>query len=609
MSVHPTTNSARLAERASAEAELLRRRRSRNGGGSDRIVAQPRTGDVQRFPTTPEQKSIWLREHLDPWPGARNIPDSVRVRGPLRIDLLELAINDLVARQESLRTTFELVGDQLEQVVWPRLSVTLDVVETTPDRFSELVCELGSAPFDLARGPLIRAVLLRADPQDSVLLISVHHIVTDGQSSEILTSELTELYRARLHGEPAALAPLAIQQADYAAWRRQRLAGPRHEQLVRYWQARLAGLPGTRLPADLAPPERREWLAGNFLRALPAELPGRVSAFATARHTTEFLVYLAAFNTTLATLSGDRDFAVQVPTLGRLRPEIEPLIGCFYNTALVRTEFAGQPSFGQTVDRLSEQFVQDLAHAELPLGEQFAMVEPPPGEDSPPSGSHLVQLLFGIDRDRVPERGELGLSFEPVHYLLPFATRELNVRVLHSPPGTLMVIRYADERYSPARVEELYRRFCAVLESGIADPDSCLLGESGLAPVPIVDERPMLTAEPDSSPAPADWLAEVIEAWTDAVRRCRPGSDVDPGSLSATSRLFDSGDRLTVAAFAPALADRFGLPVAAREVQAAATLGGVARLLADRAADRPVADEPVADEPVADQSPSGSEPE
>ncbi len=603
MSVHQTTESSRLAERASVEAELLRRRRRPDGGSHDRIAAQPRTGDVQRFPTTPEQKSTWLREHLDPWPGARNIPDSVRVRGPLRLDLLELAINDLVARQESLRTTFELVGDQLEQVVRPQLSVPLDLVETMPDRFSELVCELGSAPFDLAAGPLIRAVLLRAAPDDSVLLISVHHIVTDGQSSEILIAELTELYRARLHGEPAMLAPLAIQQADYAAWRKQRLTGPRHEELVRYWQAKLAGLPATRLPADLPAPRRRSWMAGNFLRALPAELPERVLRFAAARHTTEFLVYLAAFNTTLATMSGDRDFAVQVPTLGRLRPEIEPLIGCFYNTVLVRTELAGQPSFGQTVDRLSEQFVQDLAHAELPLGEQFAIVEPPPGEDGPPSGSHLVQLLFGIDRDQVPELGKLGLSFEPVHYLLPFATRELNVRVLHSPPGTMMVIRYADERYSPARVEELYRRFCTVLEEGLADPDRCLLGESELLPVPIVDERPVAPAEPDPGPVPAHWLAEAIQAWTEAVRRCRPGSEIDPGSLGASSRLFDTGDRVSVVAFAQTLAGRFGVPVAARELLAAATLGGVARLLAALASDRPAHGRPAVDHRA-----SGSEP-
>ncbi|MDQ1742816.1 MAG: hypothetical protein QOE23_1155, partial [Pseudonocardiales bacterium] len=311
----PDRSATGLAERAKLEAALLRRRR-----GTGAIPALPRTGEVQRFPAGDSQRSMWLLDQVDPWPGARHIPEAVRVRGPLQLETLHLAMNDLVARHEVLRTSFELSGARLWQVVRPRLEVPLRLVDTTPDRLPELVRTEGEVPFDLERGPLIRLVVLRAGPQDHVLLVAMHHSIADGRSSEVMISDLTALYAARLQNLPAQLPELPIQFADYAVWQQDRLAGPHGARLTEYWQARLAGLPATRLPADLVPPRQRNWRSDNFVQPLPPELPGRVAELARRRRTTGFVVYLAGYLTLLASLSGDRDLAVSVPTAGRLRP-------------------------------------------------------------------------------------------------------------------------------------------------------------------------------------------------------------------------------------------------------------------------------------------------
>ena len=460
-----------LAERARSEAELLRRRRNRTG-----VPVQPRTGGIQSFPVTDVQKALWLRDHVDPWPGARHLPETVRIHGLLEPDQLQLAVADLVARQESLRTTYELAGGQLRQVIRPRVQVPVQVVDTEPDRLPELLQHYSTIPFDLCHGPLLRVVLLRAAPDDHVLVLVVHHSVSDGRSSAILVSELTELYAARLQGRPAELPPLPIQFADYTVWRLQRLASPWADQLTRYWQARLAGLPPTRLPADLNPPRKRAWHGQNFMEPLPDGLADRVAEFAAGRHSTTFVVYLAAFQTLLARLTGDHDFALMVPVLSRHRPETEHLIGPFVSRLLIRTDLAGQPTFGQSVDRLTERFAADLAHGELPIGNQLAMVEQPLGELTPPAGSRIVQVLFGLEPDLTPAENRFGLTFTPYRYELPYATRELNARVFETATGSMLALQYADERFSPERIRLMFDGYCEILDSGTADPDRCLLG-------------------------------------------------------------------------------------------------------------------------------------
>ncbi len=362
------------------------------------IQPVPRAGDL---PLSFAQQRLWFLTRLEPASPWYNMPIAVRFEGPLDPILLERAAGEILRRHESLRTTFGLSGSEPVQVVsrpWPfHLEVT--GIEESPEPFAEArqrVMEEAASPFDLQLGPLWRLRALRLAPEDHVVMLTMHHIVSDGWSIGIFLSELTALYGAFARGEEPALPPLPVQYPDFAVWQRDWLSGDVLKAQLGYWRERLGGtLPVLELPLDRPRPPLQTFRGARLPLALPADLAERLRTLSRGRGATLFMVLLAAFKILLRRYTGQEDLLVGVPIAGRNRSEIEGLIGFFVNTLVLRTDLSGDPRFEELLDRVRETTVGAYAHQDLPF--ERLVEELRPRRDL--ARSPLFQVMIGLENN------------------------------------------------------------------------------------------------------------------------------------------------------------------------------------------------------------------
>ena len=297
------------------------------------IVPASRDGTL---PLSFAQERLWFLVQLEPTSTLYNIPAAFRLNGPLEIAALEQSLNELVRRHEALRTTFRSLDGIPRQVVAPVLTLELPVVDISHhpenDREHEarrLVAQQNKQAFDLTLGPLIRTTLLRLHRDEHILLVNMHHIVSDGWSMGILFRELSVLYNAFSNGDPSPLDPLPLHYADYAVWQREWLAGEILEKQLSYWRKQLENLSPLQLPTDRPRPAVQTYRGARQSLVLSKDLSERLSGLSRKQGVTLFMTLLAACQTLLHRYTAQDDIAVGSPIAGRNRPEIEPLIGCF----------------------------------------------------------------------------------------------------------------------------------------------------------------------------------------------------------------------------------------------------------------------------------------
>jgi amino acid adenylation domain-containing protein len=321
------------------------------------------------------QQRLWFLDQLAPGSSAYNIPQAFRLRGDLKSDALQAALAAIIERHESLRTTFSYEGDHPSQVIHPTVPYSLPFTNLYPLPESERAAELlrlshddSFTPFDLTRGPLFRATLIRLGPSDHVLLLTIHHIIADGWSMGILASELSALYAAFLKGKPSPLPPLPIQYADFVQWQRNWLQGAVLDRQLTYWKQQLAGdLPVLSLPADHPRPAVPTDRAGTITATLPGNLSRSLRALCEQEGVTLFMLLLAAFDALIGRLSGQEEIIVGSPIAGRNSPETEHLIGFFVNTLVLRISLAGDPPFRDFLARVREVTLGAYTHQDLPF--------------------------------------------------------------------------------------------------------------------------------------------------------------------------------------------------------------------------------------------------
>ncbi|HYW05316.1 MAG TPA: amino acid adenylation domain-containing protein, partial [Longimicrobium sp.] len=293
------------------------------------------------------QRRLWFLERMEPGTATYNVPAALRLGGALDVAALERALGEIVRRHEVLRTTFTEVGGEPARRVSAAGEFGLAVETVTDaDAARRRVLEEAARPFDLERGPLFRARLFRVGPEEHVLLLAQHHIVSDGWSHGVLLRELTALYAAFTRGEPSPLPELPVQYADHAAWQRAYLSGPVLDKQLAWWKARLAGAPAVlELPTDRARPAARS-NRGSYERFhLPPTLAGALRELSRREGVTLFMTLLAAWQALLGKYSGQEDLVVGAPVAGRTHREAEGLVGFFVNTLALRGDLAGDPSF------------------------------------------------------------------------------------------------------------------------------------------------------------------------------------------------------------------------------------------------------------------------
>ncbi len=423
------------------------------------------------LPLSFSQQRLWFLDQLEPGSPLYNMPLLLRVEGPLVSAALALCLGEIVRRHEALRTVFAVQESAPVQVIQPAVPFALAVVDLSglpvPEReslASALAAEEASRPFDLARGPLLRGVMLRLADRDQVVALTVHHIASDGWSMGILVREVAALYAAFTAGQPSPLPELPVQYADFAVWQRQRLQGETLAAQLGWWRESLAGAPPfLALPADRPRPAVQRYRGRSQLQQLPlqgaAEL-GRETA------ATPFMILLAALSALLSRLSGQLDLVVGSPIAGRNRAETEPLIGLFLNTLALRADLSGDPSFRELVGRTREVTLGAYAHQDLPFEKLVDDLSP----ERDLSHSPVFQVLFVLQNAPMGVLELPGLRLRPMESGSATAKFDLVLNATEADGGLSCQWRYNSDLFDGTRIARLCDCFAALLAAALADP-------------------------------------------------------------------------------------------------------------------------------------------
>jgi amino acid adenylation domain-containing protein len=433
------------------------------------IVPRPHDGPLL---CSRQQEGLWFRHQLDPESSAYHIGLELRLHGALDVAALARATHALVVRHEALRTRFVAVDGSPRQVVDPPppAAAPLPVVDRPPADAARWVSAEVARPIDLRTGPLFRTPLARLAPDEHVLVVVLHHIVGDGWSTRVLARELSALYRAELPGGvPADLPPLRIQPADHAAWQRDELGTARQRARLDHRVDRLADLPTIALPTDRPRPAAPTGAGATLVRPLTGDLPRRARDFARTHQVSFLAVVQAALLTVLHRRTGQSDLAIGSVFSGRVRTDLEPLVGLFADLVVLRTDAGGDPGFGELVRRCHDTVLDATAHQDVP----FAAVVDGLRPERRPGRHPLVQVsLSWQPPDAALGRLTLGaVTADPVDVATPWSRLDLTLTAIDAPDGRLdLSAEYSTELFDADRVDRLLDDLAAALSAGLSAP-------------------------------------------------------------------------------------------------------------------------------------------
>jgi amino acid adenylation domain-containing protein len=454
--------------------ELLRMARARDLMGErpelPPIEPAPREG---RLPLSFAQERLWFIDRLESGSAFYNIPVAWRLRGVLDEAALERALGEIVRRHEALRTIFAEADGAPVQVIAPFGGFALPVEELSSlsdaDREAAVGRRAGEEArraFDLSAGPLFRAVLLRLGAEEHVLLLTVHHIVSDGWSMGVLYRELSALYEAYRQGGESPLPELAVQYADYAVWQREQLSGEGLDRQLAYWRERLADAPALlELPTDHPRPPVQTFRGAHEQIELPLELLERLQALGRSEGATLNMTLLAAFQVLLSKYSGSDDIVVGTPAAGRTRKEIEATIGFFVNTLVLRTDLGGNPTFGEVLRRVRKATLGAHEHQEVPFERLVAELQP----ERSLSHSPLFQVMFALQNVVGHGVALPGLQASEVGAELASVKFDLFLTAKATAQGLRVGLTYSTDLFERGTVERMLGHLSRVLEQVAAD--------------------------------------------------------------------------------------------------------------------------------------------
>ena len=444
-----------------------------SGTGEREPAAAPPS--VRALPLLATQRRLWLMEELEPGTAAYNVVMPIRLRGQLAPEALEHSLSELVARHESLRTSFGTLDGEPAQYVAgsaPLRLVHEDVsrlaVEIRDHDAGSLVDEDARMPFNLSTAPLLRARLVRLAPRDHLLILTAHHLVIDGWSQRILFKELGELYRAAVDGAAFPLAPVDLCYSEYVH-RQWQSADPRElGQKREHWRRQLAGAPPLlELPGDRPRPMNRSTAGARRTRPLSEELKASIERFARGERVTVFMVMLAAFNVILGRYARTDDVVVGTPMAGRLAPDTTSLVGFFVNTVPLRTSLAGDPSFRELLVRVRETTLAAHANQALPFEQLVDEIRP----ERSLSHTPIVQITLALDRHDVQPLQLPGIRSQLLAPDNPPVRFDLEVTISDTPEELLWEACYRTDLLEEATIDRLLASYETLLEAAIADPE------------------------------------------------------------------------------------------------------------------------------------------
>ncbi len=495
---HPTA--ARLAQ-------VIERLPQGQTSGAPDLVAT--TGGPGPWPLSYAQQRMWFLYELEPQSALYNISYVLRLRGRLEVGRLEEALDDLIGRHSSLRTTFETQASGPVQLVQAHVHrpLSVEVLDGAaldrPEGLADhpAIKQEASIPFDLRRGPVLRAKLFRMGAQEHALVLTMHHIVSDGWSMEVLFDELSRAYGARVRGEEACLEPLTIRYSDYAVWQRQWFTGQTRQTQLSYWQGQLKP-PRALLdmPTDYPHPAVATYQGQRESLALNAALTRKINEFSRDEGKTLFMTLLAGFEVLLHRVTGQEDIVVGSPIANRTRKELEPLVGLFVNTLALRCDVSGNPTFRQVLDRVERVCLGAYAHQDLPFEQLVDQMHP----TREPGRNPLFQVMFVLAKAYGPKIHLADLEVECLE--VPTDTAKFDLMLFMEERGDELVAsaEYRSDLFTAESIGRLLEQYERVLESMVREP------QRSIGEVSLLSE--------------AEW-SQIVETWNQTegqspVNRC-----------------------------------------------------------------------------------------
>ena len=469
------------------------------GGRVPALVPVPRTGEL---PLSYAQHRLWFIDQLDPGNSVYNLPGAFWIDGPLNVPALELSLAAIVSRHETQRTSFPSVGGQPVQAIARSATVPLVIedLRSLPAAAREPAAQrLADAearrPFDVANGPLLRTTLVRIDEERHLLLLTTHHIVSDGWSLEVFNEELAALYGAFSAGRPSPLPPLDIQYLDFVAWQRACLDEARLAAEASYWQEHLAGVPTfLSLPADRPRPPVQSFSGRQRRFTLPRELAERLNEVGRREGTTLFMTMMSALQVLLHRYSGQEQFIVSTGAGNRTSPELERLIGCLINVVLLKADLGDNPTFRTLLQRVREEALSAYAHQDLPFEKLVEALRPERDLSYHPLTQVMFVLLRGpMDRLELPGLDVAAMEVENLS-----CQYDLVLHVWETNEGLAGFWHFNSDIFDISTIDRMVGHLEKLLTALTANIDARIL------------EAPMLTAR-EAQAMLVDWNATAHE--------------------------------------------------------------------------------------------------
>lgn len=434
-----------------------------------------RSRQTEPAPLSFGQQRLWFLQQLDPASHLYNIPVTLKVEGPLDVGALQESFNETIRRHESLRTVFRTENGRPVQVVNPPCHLDLTPVPVRSADAGALNEEIARHTncearhlFDLTNGPLLRAKLLRVSECEHILLLCMHHIISDGWSVAILLRDLATLYNAHCKGQAAQLAELPIHYQDFARWQREQQQQDDLTGQLPYWKEQLKGIPAVlELPTDHSRPAHKSFRGAAVPLSIAKDVKNALSSIATAEGATLFMSIAAAFSILLFRYSGQEDIALGTPIAGRNRPELEDLIGFFVNTLVLRTRVSGELTFRELLRSTKEVCLGAYAHQNVPFERVVEELQP----ERDPSHSPLFQVMLDLQNGPAPPANFNGLRTT----LLPVATEtakfDLTLTLYETEDELDGALEYSTELFEHATVDRMTENFRTLIGGITAHPD------------------------------------------------------------------------------------------------------------------------------------------
>ncbi|MFC5743665.1 SDR family NAD(P)-dependent oxidoreductase, partial [Dyella tabacisoli] len=433
------------------------------------------------------QQRLWFLDQYESRREIYNIPAAVRLTGDLKVDALARTLNEIVRRHAALRTSFAVVDGEPVQIIAPPSPLTLEITHLSGlppmEREAQARWHLhheANKPFDLAAGPLIRFSLLRLADNEHILLLTIHHIVSDGWSMGIVVREVAALYEAFMQGLPSPLPELPIQYVDFAHWQRQWLSGGVLEQQLGYWKRQLVDSTSLlMLPTDRPRPSLPSHDGAALSFAVPAALVSDLQALGHQTQSTLFMTLSAAFNVLLARYSGQSDICIGTPIANRNRTEIEPLIGFFVNTLVLRTQVDLALDFNDLLQQVHQRTLEAYAHQDVPFVQLVEALQPQRHTSYTP----LFQVMLVLQNMPMDELALPGLAMKLLDSESATAKFDITLTLTEGKDGLQGCFEYSTDLFEASTIERMAGHFTNLLQAIVADPgravgELAMLGEA-----------------------------------------------------------------------------------------------------------------------------------